>query len=655
MLKAPIPLNESKRIVALRALDILDSPAEERFDRLTRIAQHIMEVPIVLISLVDSERQWFKSRQGLDASQTPRDISFCGHAIIGTEVFVVPDTLADSRFADNPLVTAAPDIRFYAGAPLTLSDGYNVGTLCAIDREPRQMSEARLAVLRDLAKCASEELERERQRRLALVAATNQARYMAIVDSSDDAIVSKTLDGIVTSWNPAAERMFGYTAQEMLGKPMALLIPPSLSSEERQILERLRKGERIEHFETTRQRKSGEIFPVSVTISPINDAAGTIIGASKIVRDITGSKLAEEALHNSASRLQLAMTAARTSLWDANAATGRVTLCARWAELIGNLPEETEMSFEELAVLTPPEERAAVMEKMLAALKGEKPDYLAEHRVRHRNGYWIWIESRGRVVERGKDGIALRMIGTNTDITERRGVEQMKAEFVSMVSHELRTPLTSVNGALGLVCGGAVNPASDQAKTMLEVAYKNSQRLIVLINDLLDMEKLSAGKMQFDMQEQALMPIIEQSLESNRAYAEKHGVKLLLQERTDDVKVTVDAGRLQQVMSNFLSNAAKFSPEGGQVEVLMKRQGQFVRVEVIDHGPGISEEFRGRIFQKFSQADSSDTRQKGGTGLGLAITKELIERMNGRIGFDSTPGLGSCFYFELPMVLEIHR
>jgi PAS domain S-box-containing protein len=242
-------------------------------------------------------------------------------------------------------------------------------------------------------------------------------------------------------------------------------------------------------------------------------------------------------------------------------------------------------------------------------------------------------------------------IGLVRDITERKRVELMKTEFVSTVSHELRTPLTSISGALGLIIGGALGELPDQVKVMLDIAYKNSKRLGLLINDLLDMEKLAADKMYLDLQTQALMPLVEQTLESIRAYGEQYQVNFELIERADDVQVRVDGGRLQQVLTNFLSNAAKFSPPGAQVEVAVRLRKNSVQVEVIDHGPGISDEFRSRIFQKFSQADSSDTRQKGGTGLGLSISKELIECMNGLIGFDSEEGQGASFYFQLPVWL----
>ncbi|MDD5176185.1 MAG: ATP-binding protein [Sterolibacterium sp.] len=241
------------------------------------------------------------------------------------------------------------------------------------------------------------------------------------------------------------------------------------------------------------------------------------------------------------------------------------------------------------------------------------------------------------------------LIGVVRDITERRRVDKLKSEFVSTVSHELRTPLTSISGALGLVTGGALGEIPGQAKQLLDIAYKNSLRLAHLIDDLLDMDKLIAGKASFDLQAQALMPLLEHTLEAIRAYGDRYQVRFALLERADDAQVRVDGGRLQQAFGNLLSNAAKYSPQGGQVAVAVRQSNGKVRVEVIDHGPGIPDEFRERIFQKFTQADSSDTRSKGGTGLGLAISKEIIEHMDGRLGFDSEEGQGACFYFELPV------
>jgi len=671
MNSAPNGEQEADRLAALYRYRILDTPPEQEFDEITGLAAQICGVPIALVSLIDANRQWFKSRIGLETEQTPRSISFCAHAIRQDgEIFEIPDARQDPRFADNPLVTGAPYIRFYAGAPLRTPGGQAVGTLCVIDTAARTLGEMQKKALGMLARQVVRQMEqrlllrREKQLRKAL---SQRARFQqALFDSAAAAIITTDAQGVLTSVNPATCRLLGYTPEELVGKDIleALHVRSELEARSAELSLQLGRpvhwrnaliasGDADTH-EWHYRRKDGQLVPVELTVSTLRDEDSSLFGYVGLSLDISERRHATEALRSSEERLQMAMNAAHISLWDANLQTGLVTLDARWGPFIGEAAEERVTTLADLLASVPPEEAQLLQARVLAVIKGEQPDYVAEHRVRHRQGHWIWVESRGRVVGRDAAGRALRMIGTNMDITERKRAEQLKSEFVSTVSHELRTPLTSIGGALGLACGGALGALPAQAREMLEIAYRNSQRLTHLINDLLDMEKLAAGKMGFDLREAELMPLVEQALQSNRAYAESYRVALVLGERADGVRVRVDAGRLQQVLTNYLSNAVKFSPAGAAVQVRVRAgtgvEPGWVRVEVSDEGPGVPLEFRERIFQKFSQADASNTRQKGGTGLGLAISKELMERMQGRVGFESQPGHGACFWFELPLV-----
>ncbi len=298
-----LPADEDRRLESLRNLDVLDTAPESNLDALARAASLACEVPISLISLIDANRQWFKANFGLDATQTPRDISFCGHAILGNELFEIPDAAKDPRFAANPLVTQAPNIRFYAGMPLTLSDGSNVGTLCVMDRTPTTLNHSQREILKNLASAAASLLEKRGQ--LQQVAKwtrrveqgnEDHLHLATIVEQSDDAIISQDTSGRVTSWNVAAQRMFGYSAQEMLGHPISRLFPQSRLAEEPALLERLHRGEPVVNFETVRRHKSGQDIAVSVSMSPLSGPDGKLVGVSKIVRDISFRLASEAAL-----------------------------------------------------------------------------------------------------------------------------------------------------------------------------------------------------------------------------------------------------------------------------------------------------------------------------------------------------------------------
>jgi PAS domain S-box-containing protein len=235
------------------------------------------------------------------------------------------------------------------------------------------------------------------------------------------------------------------------------------------------------------------------------------------------------------------------------------------------------------------------------------------------------------------------------DISERKRVERLKDEFVSTVSHELRTPLTSIAGSLGLLIGGATDPLPDGPARLIGIAHANCQRLVRLINDILDVEKIESGKMTFELAPLTLTQVAERSIEAVRGFADQMGVRLELDTETPDIQIRGDIDRLIQVGANLISNAVKFSKSDDVVAVSVRRRGRLARITVQDRGPGVPDEFRARIFTKFAQADSSDTRQRGGTGLGLVIAKEITERHGGRLWFDSAPGRGAAFHVDLPL------
>jgi signal transduction histidine kinase len=246
------------------------------------------------------------------------------------------------------------------------------------------------------------------------------------------------------------------------------------------------------------------------------------------------------------------------------------------------------------------------------------------------------------------EGGVVGVIAQGQDITRQLEAEQMKKEFTSTLSHELRTPLTSIIGSLQLINSGVLGEVDKDVLDLTHVAERNSQRLLDLINDILDIEKIESGKLTMMPELLSLDEVVGESLVLNKGFAERFQVRYQARGALLPVQVKADRKRLLQVMTNLLSNAAKFSPPGEPVEVTMEDHGAKVRVGVHDHGPGIPEGFRSRIFARFAQADSSMTRQKGGTGLGLAICKRLIELMDGRIGFTDREGGGTVFYFELP-------
>ncbi len=318
---------------------------------------------------------------------------------------------------------------------------------------------------------------------------------------------------------------------------------------------------------------------------------------------------------------------------------------AQLYHLLGLVPGEVAPRASSFNKLVHPSDRQRFHDAVTRHLE-EHATLEFECRLLHKTHGYRWFQVTGQA-KWTPDGVPQRLITSIKDIDDRVQAERMKSEFVSTVSHELRTPLTSIMGALGLMRSRVVGQLSEKAQHLVTIAYDNCDRLVCLINDLLDVEKMEAGKIAFDFKAQNLENLLMQAKEQNELFADQHGATIVVEPLAHDITLEVDEGRFAQVMANLLSNAAKYSPAGGKITIAAKPLDGAVRISVSDEGPGIPEEFRPRIFGRFAQADG---RKKGGTGLGLNIAKAIVEAHKGTIGFDTTDGQGTTFYFDLPTV-----
>lgn len=807
MIAPESPLNEAVRLLALKRTHLLDTSPEERFDRFTRMAKLAFDVPIALVSLVDEKRQWFKSCQGLEARETPRDISFCGHAILSDRLFIVEDTHEDSRFADNPLVTGPPHIRFYAGAQLRSHEGYRLGTLCIIDTRPRSLDGDQRMLLEELARCVDEEINdfeasKSRQEQLEktrILSALNNLTVDASapleqkIDMALDlgrqhleletGIVSEiTTDVYTVRWFRAPDDspleaglslpveqtycalmlakgdhlaishmgdsryrhqscyaqmgLESYIAApiEFDGKLFGTLNFSSVSPRSRPFtdLDRLfivwlaqwMAALLQQHSHEDTLRKLSENVPgMLYQYQVLQDGESRFLYSSDGIRDIYGvspetviedASIAFDAIHPddieyvaaSIDRSQEAL-----AVWESEFRVrapdgnwiwveGRATPERRpdgsviWHGFLANVDEkkrsqlalaEREQLLRTLFELSPigilltsfrsgqnfdvnaalleysgyshaeflalnywdvtPEDYAEQTQQAITDLKEHGRFGPVEQEFIRKDGTRFPILFQGVLVERAdNEPLVWSLV---EDISERRKVDRMKNEFISTVSHELRTPLTSISGSLGLIAGGVFGHLPEKVKAMVAIAARNSDQLKHLIDDLLDMEKLVSGKMELRMHSENLSAIIQDSLDRTSTYAVDRQISLRFENHHPWVKAVIDARRLGQALDNLLSNAIKFSPPEAEVVILTHLHDGLFRIEVTDYGTGIPEAFRARIFEKFAQADSSDTRGRGGTGLGLAITREIMSQMGGGVGFKSTEGYGSTFWLDI--------
>ena len=318
------------------------------------------------------------------------------------------------------------------------------------------------------------------------------------------------------------------------------------------------------------------------------------------------------------------------------------------AKLLVGLPEDYDMSQKNIKDMHP-SHIIEMMEKTIIPTVFKKDMWKGNSFLLHANGREIPV-SQIITLYRDKNRSPVCFTTIMRDITEQNEIDRIKKEFISTVSHELRTPLTSIRGSLGLIIGSFSKDLPEKINKLLKIASNNSERLILLINDILDIDKIASGQMRFNMKEEIFSYITQQAVQENMSYAEKFNTNINLEPINKNIKINIDADRYAQVLSNLLSNAAKFSKSGGNIDVTTKKIKNNIRISVQDYGNGIPEKFRSQIFNKFYQVDSSSIRSKGGTGLGLHISKEIVEKMGGKIGFDIKTNKGTIFWVEFPII-----
>jgi PAS domain S-box-containing protein len=507
--------------------------------------------------------------------------------------------------------------------------------------------------------------------RLAAVAAEREraeetrARLAAIVQSTSDAVIGLTLSGLVTSWNRGAKQMYGYDDDEIVGRSIVLLIPTDRSDEDTQFLDRLRRGEQIDHFETTRIRKDGERIAISLSLSPIVDADGQVIGVAEVAHDISDRQRAEEArlalAQEQAARAAAEELAEARAMYEAlvlNLTDGLAVIdpdgrCAFWSPALERLTgvasstaigrtlgELVEIRSGDAAPLEEAQQRVASAAQAAVTSGtsvrfdlrpfGETPRYLSI--------LAFPIVAVGRPARLG---------WLAQDVTRERELERLKDELIATVSHELRTPLSSLVGFSELLLTREYPRAEQQE--FLTTMLQEGERLAALINDMLDLQRMASGRQHLHVGAVDVASVVDKALQA-AGDDPAHPAEVLIPRGLPPV--WADPAAIRRVLGNLLANARKYSPDGGPIRLTARVRDGTIEVAVRDHGVGIPPEALPQLFQRFYRVERADSRQIGGTGLGLAICREVVEAHGGRIWAESAgPGLGATFTFSLPVMV----
>ncbi|PSQ97045.1 MAG: hypothetical protein BRD55_03800 [Bacteroidetes bacterium SW_9_63_38] len=657
----PASVSERVRLDALASYDILDTAPEESFDRIARLMRACFDVPVATVAFVDAKRTWGKAFVGFDPT-IEREHSFCLHVVADNEALVLEDVRRHPQFNNNPLVTGAPGVRFYAGVPVRTPDGIPIGTVCIYDREPRSFSEDALARLRDFAALVVETLERRRTSAGSEEAATADTEERR---SDADEMSERASDGVL--WLDANMRirradtrfvqMSGYTRNELEGKcPGRLLYGPATDDETIAAINRhLDRGEAFS-LPLLLYRKSGAQYWVQVEATPRYDG-DTCTGFRLDLVDSTEARQREDALSALTSFYEQALKELpiEVAVMDPD---GQYLFLTPEAvdddEMREWLIGKTAVDYARRRGLDPaPFERR--LDRVWSVAETGEPESL-EDPVATDDGETRYIQRELHPVT-DDSGEVVRVFGYGVDITERKEREQslreakeqaekmnrLKTAFLANMSHEIRTPLTSIIGFAEVLAEEASGPREEMAALI----QRSGGRLKETLTSVLDFARLEGKEMPLSPERLDLCDRVRETVDLLRPQIREKDLALTLDLPSPPVEACMDGAALDRVVTNLLTNAIKFTEEG-QITVALQAEDGTVTLTVRDTGTGISEEFLERIYDAFEQESTGTARTHEGIGLGLTITQRLVDLMEGRIDIESTDGEGTTVVVRLP-------